>query len=295
MFRFWWVSRLPCLDSGEARNPDGWEGDSRLNEALASGALVLADRMVSPPPELQDGAVLFYNSTAHLLALIAWANANPSDANAIARRGVAAVRTAGKNIDDILHAARELKAGAHGQGRLRSRVFVAEPAEPNATGNGKVRHYYDLFGKDWARPFSIGEGIEQSTHAERTRTLEEADVVLLPLWNFVVAGEPVERTVGHYASVRRHSQTLVALDWSDAPQRLLTADPRVDLYFKRSRVLRQSGRLAAYPREVRPLFYPIKPRWHGLLTNLSHEAPRSGRPVDVACFFNPSTTRKTRG
>ena len=35
-------------------NPGPHEGDSRLAEALASGALVLVDRMVAPPPEPMD-------------------------------------------------------------------------------------------------------------------------------------------------------------------------------------------------------------------------------------------------
>jgi len=49
-------------------NPDGWEGDSRLGEALASGALVFADVMLDLPPGLRDGVQLrLYNSTTHLL------------------------------------------------------------------------------------------------------------------------------------------------------------------------------------------------------------------------------------
>lgn len=35
--------------------PDGWEGDYRLMEAMSSGALVLHNRMILPPPGLEDG------------------------------------------------------------------------------------------------------------------------------------------------------------------------------------------------------------------------------------------------
>ena len=46
-------------------NPDWWEGDSRLWEAIASGALVFVDRMRQPIPHpLVDGVhVIFYDLT----------------------------------------------------------------------------------------------------------------------------------------------------------------------------------------------------------------------------------------
>ncbi|KAJ1628025.1 hypothetical protein T492DRAFT_164824 [Pavlovales sp. CCMP2436] len=49
-------------------NPDDWEGDSRLGEALAAGALVLTDRMADPPPILEDNTnVVFYDSVEDML------------------------------------------------------------------------------------------------------------------------------------------------------------------------------------------------------------------------------------
>lgn len=44
-------------------NPNNWEGDSRLGEALASGAVVLVDRMVDPPPQYGHGHHLYYYSS----------------------------------------------------------------------------------------------------------------------------------------------------------------------------------------------------------------------------------------
>ena len=52
-------------------SPDLYEGDSRLGEALASGAAVLVERMADPPPGVVDGhSVLMYNSSADLLLLL---------------------------------------------------------------------------------------------------------------------------------------------------------------------------------------------------------------------------------
>ena len=74
--------------------PPMWEGDGRTMEALASGAVVLVDRMHIPPPGVRHNhSVLFYNSTAHLLELLSWVLHNPSQADRIARRGVAATIT----------------------------------------------------------------------------------------------------------------------------------------------------------------------------------------------------------
>jgi len=53
-------------------NPDAWEGDSRLWEALASGALVFVDRMVAPiehPPEGGEH-LIFYDVTDEGLQIL---------------------------------------------------------------------------------------------------------------------------------------------------------------------------------------------------------------------------------
>jgi hypothetical protein len=48
--------------------PDRWEGDYRLFEALACGPLVMCDRMLRPPRGLQDGKhLIFYDGPGDLL------------------------------------------------------------------------------------------------------------------------------------------------------------------------------------------------------------------------------------
>ena len=52
-------------------NPNGWEGDFRLSEALYTGNLVLCDKMVNPPPGLEHRKnILWYSSMTELEFLL---------------------------------------------------------------------------------------------------------------------------------------------------------------------------------------------------------------------------------
>ena len=52
-------------------NPKAWEGDARLAEALSSGAVVLVDAMLNPPPGVVNGSsVLTYRSIDEMLSLV---------------------------------------------------------------------------------------------------------------------------------------------------------------------------------------------------------------------------------
>jgi len=76
-------------------NPNTYEGDSRLLEALASGALVLADAMRDPPPGLENGEhLLWYEDTDDMLQKVRhWTQpAAQRRADAIAERGAAYAR-----------------------------------------------------------------------------------------------------------------------------------------------------------------------------------------------------------
>lgn len=87
-------------------NPLWYEGDSRLGEALASGALVLSDAMNDPPPGLEDGkTVLCYHSEQHLLERLRWALDHPAQADAIAKAGAALARSPKHMVDVMVNSA----------------------------------------------------------------------------------------------------------------------------------------------------------------------------------------------
>lgn len=54
-------------------NPNGWEGDFRLSEALYTGNLVMCDKMVNPPPGLEHRKnIIWYSSMEELEWLISF-------------------------------------------------------------------------------------------------------------------------------------------------------------------------------------------------------------------------------
>ena len=69
---------------------DEWEDHYRLLEALASGALVLSDPMLSPPTGLENGTdIVYYDSPSSLQHLIGYYLAHDKERLAIAKRGQA--------------------------------------------------------------------------------------------------------------------------------------------------------------------------------------------------------------
>jgi hypothetical protein len=67
---------------------DEWEGDWRLWEIMASGAMVLAEAMVSPPPGLENGTnVITFDSISSLDRLLLHYLRNDDERRRIAQRG----------------------------------------------------------------------------------------------------------------------------------------------------------------------------------------------------------------
>lgn len=79
-------------------NPDGWDGDMRTWEALASGALVLTDPLLTPLPfhtalRHREHLVFYDNADRDsLLSLLRHYLRHPHEAAEIARRGREFVR-----------------------------------------------------------------------------------------------------------------------------------------------------------------------------------------------------------
>jgi len=68
--------------------PDRWEGDYRLFEALACGPLVLCDHMLRPPRGLRDGEhLVFYYDAEDMLEKLVYYLENESERIQIADRG----------------------------------------------------------------------------------------------------------------------------------------------------------------------------------------------------------------
>lgn len=255
-------------------SPDCWEGDSRLQEALASGALVLSDALCDPPPGVADQhSVLFYNSTKSLLRTLSWALRNPATADGIATNGQAAVLTSAQATEALVH-----------------RILVRFPSLelpvrlhmiPTALETPAIR--------------ALSSSMKQSPRIRWLANGDGAAVIMLPVGNLYY-GDCSEDPTCLDAMLRnlltRHrGKAVVAVDFSD-PRRLppsaVLADPkRVHIFFKRSRVDRARGRFAEFPRPVLPLYYPVKPEWANALTAAGAATPRSNRSIDVAVFLQP--------
>lgn len=326
-----YVAALTSVKVVVTCNPDGWEGDNRLMEALASGALVLADAMVDPPRALAHMQnILFYHNVGDIVPLLKWALSHPQRGDEIAAAGTRAVRTPAMMMDDVLGAVFEAVASrragrrdarpmhmysdsAAPRGRAlplpqdngRQADLVGSAAPASLRGHRRLSVYvaqpdrirrspraHAPPGNDWMGQFSLGDGLAQSALGLRTDNASKADVVLLPLWNYFLAAgwstRAFRTTID--AVLRTHTDrnyVVVGLDWSDSPS-LLSADPRMEFYFKRSRVNRTNGTLMRYTRPVYPLHYPIKLQWLHALQ--ARRGPRAERVTDVACFFKPSST-----
>ena len=295
-------------------NPTDWEGDSRLGEALSSGALVCVDLMLDPPPGLIDGrTTLFYRSTAHLLERIEWALHNVAAANAIADAGRRSVRTPSQLVDALAAAVvREASAalqpplsvvytpaiapsqcrtascktlldGLRGSGSVELKQGGGPSPQENApSGAGLGEH----------------EEVALSSSSSRSRWHE---VAIIDLWHEMLSCSHEKRRVAACFSRRLEQQlalhrgrTIVGLDWSDShrllPSPVVANTSAIHILFKRSRVHRAARALASYPRPVLPLHYPVKANVLSALAPLASQS-RAMRPVDVSAFFTPPSTR----
>jgi len=124
---------------------------------------------------------------------------------------------------------------------------------------------------------TIRDGLRRSTRLRlvKSPTHRRPDVTLVELYRLFLAGNRTDALIRTAVDAAHRAGTaVVALDFSDDSHRLLSHDPRIDLYFKRSRVDRRRRRWVEYPREVLPLYYPVKTVWLRAL----REAARSHQP-----------------
>jgi hypothetical protein len=144
-------------------NPWRWEGDARTMEAMASGALVLVDRMLLPPPGVAHAqGVLFYNSTGHLLHLLNWALQHPRQADAIAKEGMAATQT---TVDMVEYMMRTVLSRTPGL-RVPVRLYVVP-----------------IFWRYQQNEFLLTlDGLNRSKMVALQENASDADALYLDLW-----------------------------------------------------------------------------------------------------------------
>lgn len=278
-------------------SPDPWEGDSRLGEALKSGALVLSDRLLDPLPGLVDGTnVVFYDSIEDMLSKVAHYLAHPDEAERIARLGPRVAPLPARLIEHVLGTAGLLDA----PGPQPVRVFVEVPKN--------IAHHPGTFQ-------TLLDGISDSKHATRVHTVAQADAIVIDLievdpgmGRFYKKRGEVKRTLDRrwpeIQSARADGQNgttpghfvrgkalpvILALDYWDS-RSLKVKDPRLDYYFKRSRVHRlPRPHWAASANLTFPLFYAVKKQITREVHKQIEKKPKwEAREKDLSCFFRPS-------
>lgn len=112
-------------------NPEEWEGDFRLWEALGTGALVLVDWLYVPHPYPLEHMehVVFYNSSdrAELEQYLDYFLRNPHHAQRIALQGTAhalSKHTSTSRVDYLLYTTKEEQARLTGNHSLNSNQYV---------------------------------------------------------------------------------------------------------------------------------------------------------------------------
>lgn len=261
-------------------NPNDWEGDSRLGEALASGAVVLVDRMVDPPAQYVNGRELYYyDSLPHLFKLLEHVISSPKKADAMADAGRQAARTFPGLAEEMVRTVLD-------QSALEPpvRLFLELPGHPGSRADG--------FTLDGLRSL-------RSSLAFFVDEYDNADVIILPLWTIFLRqlrhGKSFATVINKATTnASASSKLILAYDWHDEPQLLPAAElsdsKRVHFYFKRSRVVKRKGRshgLFNYTRPVFPMHYAVfSDKLSMINARIDSLRPRSQRPTNLSCFFS---------
>lgn len=290
-------------------NPSGWEGDSRLGEALVSGALVLSDRMLDVPPGAVPGEnLLFYENTTQMLAQVQAALDNPIVSARIASRGSEGASNYSQLIQRVMQVTGLLPPNAVLANATRKPkkvpVLLAVPA--NAMRRGET----------WA---ALELALRQSEVAQPERNASRAHAILID--NVMV--EPgtrrffkgrggvkafldsiwpaVQRARASPAAREINGMRLplvVGLDFVDSPTMTPGHDRRIDVTFKRSRVVRAQNAFSALGLRAHSLHYPVKQSVYRIIA-ASRRRPGaassewSARRFDVCCFFEPQRSART--
>ena len=252
--------------------PFPWEGDWRLGESLASGALVIANTMVDAYPGVINSVnVVLYNTTSQMLRLVKWYLEHPAAADRIAAAGQALARayTPDRTVSDMI--------------RL---------AWPAATAALPVKAHYFELPKQCQNEESIviTEGLNASKLVAVVGVLDDADLFILDIHRVNDCCCLFKRDPGSKAradaaieAARRAGIRVMALDFADKPGQHSTRDVRYDVYFKRSRVHRGLQRFVRFDRDtVHPIYYPVKTKFtEGLLSHAVGIRARAEREIDV--------------
>jgi hypothetical protein len=218
-------------------NPNYHEGDSRLPEALASGALVIADTMADRPPGLVNGENIVLFSTIYelvqkmvtILRGVALAKKEVvARATSIARAGRNHPRNPTQLVEGILYEIGLLPQ----QGSPPVRIDF--PMVP-------VKHRVNEF------LFTL-EGIRRSSFARLATDASDADVVIMDIHRLKLSygnNEAALRKIQSWLEAWPPSLTVVILDWADG-YKLQFACPRVNHYFKRSLGVRDPVKNTSY-------------------------------------------------
>lgn len=247
--------------------PFPWEGDWRLGEALAAGALVFQNHMVDPYPGIINGEnVILYNTTAQMLTLLRWYLDHAAEADLIAQRGraLAATWTPESTVSSMI---RLLEWPT-----TRIRVFQFPFIDACINEEYEMMH----------------QGLNESHLVSVVNTLHEAELLIIDLQRLSDCGDlfkkdPTvkERAANAIKEARLAGIKTMALDFNDKPHALFAGTH--DYYFKRSRADRGKQTMIEYPRpDVHPIYYPVKEEWR---KGLEQQPPRSARHFDVSFFF----------
>eukprot|EP00040_Diaphanoeca_grandis_P042871 m.266257 g.266257 ORF g.266257 m.266257 type:complete len:429 (-) comp66165_c0_seq1:141-1427(-) len=256
-------------------HPMPWEGDWRLAEAMASGALVITSFMLDPYPGIKNGEnVVLYNNTNQMMQLLQWYVQHPKAATRIA--------TAGREL------ALQWTPQAMME-RLLDTVWTL-PDPPKV--------YIFEFPSDLqnAETVIVQEGFNRTSRAVVVDKLSDADIFILDVHRLNHCKQPTHTCKAEaeaaLGAVNSTSRTIaVALDFQDRPYSRASTDGRFDFYFKRSRVCRRNHKFWDYGVKVYPLYYPLKSAWKQELALHAAELGQSPLPLlseptyDLSLFF----------
>lgn len=256
--------------------PFPWEGDWRLAEAMASGALVLANFMVDAPPGIENGQnIVLFNTTDHMLELLRWYLEHPDAGDDIAAAGRALALnhwSSEKFAETMVNSIWPLP-----KKRPLRVVMYTDPAEKTCAHYFKADPVFILFA---------------SHNVTRVRSLAEADMLVLSARTPYTC--PVNKSHDKVVAAQEAAMIQAAkaagvlvtvVDELDRPYSLARGHQAkwIDFHFKRSRVCRAQQSFVEYDRPTLPFYYPLKDAIRKQLE--PNFIPRAHRSIDVTYCF----------
>jgi len=247
--------------------PMPWEGDWRLAEAMASGALVIANHMVDPAPGIQNGVnLVLYNNTEQMMQLLHWYLDHPAAADRIAAAG----RLLAWQWTPQAMVERMLKTIVGSKINFTPKVFIYRFLDKCLNAETQI----------------VLEGFSKTSNAIVVDRIEHADLFVLDVHRLNNCKDMADDAKEMLKRAVELKLTTIALDFHDRPYKLASVDSRFIFYFKRSRVCRLSQTFVDHKQrskdQLHPIYYPLKTMW---ATGLKEILPRSQRTLDLSYFF----------